>query len=136
MVFERYMHACRNISLSGKLHIPEHAQLIVDCGGGAISLLAAPTLAYGSLLGFSQCMFTTFRPGESPTAKPSTPQYMFNWDADSALLLLEDSFLEQPCSVRPLLLRGFVEFHFVSETTMPMCCPSWRRYSTPSLHGA
>ena len=101
MVFERYMHACRNISLSGKLHIPEHAQLIVDCGGGAISLLAAPTLAYGSLLGFSQCMFTTFRPGESPTAKPSTPQYMFNWDADARYCFSKTPFSSSHAACAP-----------------------------------
>lgn len=84
------------------MHIPEHAQMFVDCRGGSIALLTAPSLAYGSLLGFSHCHFTSFRHGQSDTAKPSEPEYMLNWEADNALLLLKDSFLEQPCSVRPL----------------------------------
>lgn len=72
----------------------------MDCRGGSIALLSAPTLAYGSMLGFAQCHFTAFRPGQAAAAKPSTPQYMLNWEVDNAMLLVEDSFLEQPCSVR------------------------------------
>lgn len=109
------MHVCRNISLPGSILIPEHAQLIVDCRGGAIALLAAPSLAFGSLLGFSQCVFTSFQPGQSHTAKPSTPQYILNWDAGNAMLLLEDSFMEQPCSVR----APFLPFPFFAGLS---CC--------------
>jgi hypothetical protein len=88
--------------VSQHMHIPEHAQMLVDCGGGAIALLVAPSIAYGALLGFSQCLFTSFEAGQAATAKPSSPQYIFNWDAGSAMLLVENSFLEQPCSVRPV----------------------------------
>jgi hypothetical protein len=82
------------------LHIPEFTQIVVDCRDGSIALLSPPALAYGSLLGFSRCVFTSFRAGESATAEPSTPQHIFNWDGDNAMLIVEDSFLEVPCSVR------------------------------------
>lgn len=101
MLLKGFNLSCRNVTIEDQIHIPEHAQLFVDCAGDSISLLTPPTLAYGSLLGFSECVFTSFNPGQATKAKPSSPQYILNWDVDNALLLLEDSFLEQPCSVCP-----------------------------------
>jgi hypothetical protein len=97
---------CRSVYLGehARVTVPARAELLVDCGGGFLSLhspLGSPSLGENAFVSLSNCHLTTFSPGSARDLPLDAPDHPSQWmHAKNAMLFLEDSFVEEPCSVR------------------------------------